>query len=64
MTNNKLLKQVARTTGPRKNAARNVMQKNVGNPNHVRRTAGILVIYVVLKNLARIKKAPSFVRSN
>jgi hypothetical protein len=32
--NNKLLEQVVRTIGPRKNAARNVMQKNVSNPNH------------------------------
>jgi hypothetical protein len=55
---------LARTIGQRKNATRNVMQKSVWNPNHVRRTAGILVIYVEFQNLVRIKKAPSFVRSN
>merc|ERR1719400_2607585 len=57
-----LLLQVARTIGQQRNAARSVKQKNVRNPAHVRRTARILAIYAVVKNLARIKKVPSIVR--
>ena len=51
-----------RTFGPQKNAARSVIQKNVRNPNCVRRTARILAIYAAVKNLVRIKKVPSIVR--
>ena len=53
---------LARTIGPQKNVARNVRQKNVRNPAHVKRTARILAIYVMVKNLARIKKVPSIAR--
>ena len=53
---------LARIIGPQKNVARNVTLKNVRNPAHVRRTARILAIYVMVKNLARIKKVPSIVR--
>ena len=60
--NNKFLQQVARTIGQQRNAARSVTRKNVRNPTHVRRTARILAIYVTVKNLARIKKAPSIAR--
>ena len=54
---------LARTIGPQKNVARNVRQKNVRNPAHVKRTARILAIYAVMKNLARMKKVLSIVRS-
>ena len=64
LTNNKLLKQIARTIGQQQNATKNVMQKNVWSPNYVRRTARIPVIYVKLKKLARIKKVPNIVTSN
>jgi hypothetical protein len=60
--NNKFLQQVARTIGQQKNVARSVTQKNVRNPDHVRRTARILAIYAAVKNLARTKKVPSIVR--
>jgi hypothetical protein len=60
--NNKFFQQVARTFGQQRNAARSVRQKNVRNPAHVRRTARILAIYVMVKNLARIKKVPSIAR--
>merc|ERR1719400_611811 len=43
--------------------AKNVTRKNVRNPANVRRTARILAIYVVMKNLARMKKVLSIVRS-
>ena len=43
-----------KTIGPRKNVARNVMQRNVRNPNPVRQTARSLAIYVELLNLAKI----------
>ena len=53
---------IARTYGPQKNA-KNVTRKNVRNPANVRRTARILAIYAVMKNLARMKKVLSIVRS-
>ena len=53
---------LARTIGPQKNVARNVRQKNVRNPAHVKRTARILAIYVMVKNLVTIKKVPSIAR--
>ena len=54
---------LARTNGQQANVARSVTQKNVRSPAHVRRTARTLAIYAAVKNLARIKKVPSIVRS-
>ena len=62
--NNTTIQKDARAIGQQRNAARSVMQKNVPNPNRVRRTARILAIYATLKNLARTKKVPSIARKH